>query len=138
MNYLLKVNKEQAEVIKAALEEYFRIRMNQWRDLAEDLASAGFVYDKKNPNNSSNFDAYLIRRDIAEELLRTAMNVAQPHRNYATFNLSDKNLIAQDIWSVIRHQLYLDRDGDKNDWCVDAREPLPVSCEPMPVMMKEE
>lgn len=139
MMYKLTINEEQAKVIKIALEEYFRIRMNQWRDLAEDLASEGFVYDKKNPNNDRNFDAYLIRRDITQELLQTAMKVAQPQRNYyVTAQTPEKSLIAQDIWQVIRHQLYLDNGGDTNGWSVDARMSLQMSEESLPVIERME
>ena len=133
--YTLKINENQANVIKTALEEYFRIRMNQWRDLAEDLASVDFVYDKSNPNNDKNFNEYLLRRDISHNLFRTAMEIAQPRRHFSnTLERSEKSLIAQDIWQVIRNRLYLDNGGDPNGWCVDARPPLPVSDEPLPMM----
>ena len=133
--YILKINEKQAKVIKIALEEYFRIRMNQWDYLAEDLASVGFVYDKNNPNNSKNFDDYLLRRDITKELLQSAMRVAQPQRNYYTSTYTpEENRIAQDIWGVIRNKLYLDNGGDPNGWRVDARPPLQVSGEPLPEM----
>lgn len=36
--YILIITEKQAVLIKDALEEYFRIRMNQWGDLAESLA----------------------------------------------------------------------------------------------------
>ena len=36
--YTLTITEKQAILIKEALEEYFRIRMNQWGDLAESLA----------------------------------------------------------------------------------------------------
>ena len=41
---------------------------------------------------------------------------------------------AQDIWQVIRHRLWKDRHGDKDDWCVDTRKPLKMSDEPLPKM----
>jgi hypothetical protein len=38
MNYTLKCNEAQLRVINIALEEYFRLRLGQMGDLAEDLA----------------------------------------------------------------------------------------------------
>lgn len=134
--YTLNINEIQAKCIKVALEEYFRIRMNQWRDLATDLALIGYVYNHADPDNKRKFDDCLKRRDETEVLLKMAMMVAQPQRLYSTVPLSEENCIAQDIWQVIRHQLYLDNGGDPNGWCVDARPPLPVSGEPLPVMRR--
>ena len=48
MKYILEVTEEQANIIKIALEEYFRVRMNQWSDLANDLAFTGLDYNKHN------------------------------------------------------------------------------------------
>ena len=45
---------------------------------------------------------------------------------------------AQDIWQVIRHRLWKDRHGDKDDWCVDARDPMPMTDEPLPKMERVE
>lgn len=47
-------------------------------------------------------------------------------------------LRAQDIWQVIRHQLYLDRGGSVNDMVVDARAPMSRTGEELPVMEKAE
>lgn len=37
MRYTLELSEEQAEIIKIALEEYFRLRMNQTWDFADSL-----------------------------------------------------------------------------------------------------
>ena len=37
MRYTLEISEEQAEIIKIALEEYFRLRMNQTWDFADSL-----------------------------------------------------------------------------------------------------
>ena len=42
---------------------------------------------------------------------------------------ADQQLIAEDIWQVIRHQMYLD-SGSTDTWRVDAREPLLLGPEP--------
>ena len=137
MNYNLTINKKQALLIKVALEEYFRIRMNQWSDLAEDLAIVGFTYNKDDPENDQKFDNYLRRREYTKAMLEQAMMAAQPQRAYEMIPISEECCVAHDIWQVIRHQLYLDNGGDPNGWVVDARPPLSVSDEPLPVMKKE-
>jgi hypothetical protein len=138
MNYNLTINEEQAKLIKTALEEYFRIRMNQWSDLAEDLAHEGFVYNLADPENGMNFNDYLTRREHTEMLLKQAMMAAQPQRTYKVMEMPEKCLIAQDIWQVIRHQLYLDNGGVPNGWVVDARKPLQMSEEQLPVIERME
>lgn len=135
MKYILEVTEEQANTIKIALEEYFRLRMNQTWDFATSVAFSGFEYDKTEKSNAERFNACVERRNSSERVFMTAMEVAQPTRqNYGSIPQTEEMLIAQDIWQVIRHTLFLDRGGDPNDWCVDAREPLRMSDEELPVM----
>ena len=47
---------------------------------------------------------------------------------------TDEMMIAEDIWQVMRHRMYLDRGGDPNGCGVDAREPIKMSDEPLPKM----
>lgn len=137
MKYLLEINEKQARIMQDALEEYFRIRMNQWSDLANDLASVGFVYDKDNPDNRKNFDSYIERRDKTKELLEKAMLEAQPERKYRAMNVEEDVLIAEDIWQVIRHQLYIDKNKNDNSYCTASRPPLPMSDEELPKISKQ-
>ena len=44
MRYALELSEDQAEIIKIALEEYFRLRMNQTWDFADDICFDGFNY----------------------------------------------------------------------------------------------
>ena len=44
MKYTLEISEEQCEIIKNALEEYFRLRMNQTWDFADDICFDGFNY----------------------------------------------------------------------------------------------
>lgn len=53
--YTLILTEKQAVLIKEALEEYFRIRMNQWEDLADSLAMKNIVLSPGNPNNERIF-----------------------------------------------------------------------------------
>lgn len=136
MKYILEITEEQANTIKIALEEFFRLRMNQWSDLANDLAFTGFDYGS---HDSMKFNARIERRDSTQRILEAAMDIAQPMRKHGIYpEQTTEMLRAQDIWQVIRHRLWKDRHGDKDDWCVDAREPMPMTDEPLPKMERVE
>lgn len=124
MKYTLEVSEKQAEIIKIALEEYFRLRMNQWWDFADEMAATGFEYNKDNPDNSEKFNAYIECRNKSEKMFQEAMKVAQSGDTRAYIPQTEEMLRAQDVWQVIRHRLYLDRGGSINDMVVDARIPM--------------
>lgn len=61
--YQITVTERQLKLINAALEEFFRIGLNQWGDLAERVANIGFEYPPKDmPNRELVFDRHP-RRD---------------------------------------------------------------------------
>lgn len=134
MKYTLEISEKQAEIIKIALEEYFRLRMNQWFDFATNVSLCGYEYDKSDQDNDRKFNNYINRRNESQELFEKAFRTAQPNYQMKT----DEMMIAEDIWQVIRHKLYLDRGGNPNGWCVDAREPMKLSDEPLPKMDRVE
>lgn len=45
---------------------------------------------------------------------------------------------AQDIWQVLRHGLWMERNHEENNWCVDAQEPQCMTGEKLPVFRKIE
>lgn len=132
MQYNLTVSEEQAKIIKSALEEYFRLRLNQFFDFATDVSRDGYIYDKDDPENSKKFEAYICRRDSALDAFTKAMQIAQPIHIPQTKEM----LRAQDVWQVIRHRLYLERGGDINASCTDARAPISLTGEELPTMEK--
>lgn len=132
--YNLVITEKQAILIKDALEEYFRIRMNQWRDLADSLAMKNVDLSPDNPNHELIFERYITEREAVRRVLECAGRIIWENQKNPK---SDEQLIAEDIWQVIRHQLWEDSEN-KNDWCVDSREPLRMSDEPLPEMKKVE
>ena len=130
MKYALEISEKQAEIIKIAMEEYFRLRLNQWFDFATDISLCGYKYDKSDLDNDRKFDDYINRRNESQELFEKAFRTAQPNYQMKT----DEMMIAEDIWQLIRNRLYLDRGGDPNGWCVDARKPMSMTGEPLPKM----
>ena len=131
MKYTLEISEEQAEIIKIALEEYFRLRMNQTGDFADDICFDGFDY--KN-HTKEDFDKRIEHRDMLSNELEKLLNTVHPLRlrDGKYRKRSSEMLRAQDIWQVIRHQLWVDRHGDGDSWCVDSRKPMCMSGEPLP------
>lgn len=126
--YILELSEAQAVVLKEALEEYFRIRMNQWNMLAESLALQCIDISPNHPNHKENFERFLCKRDDVQLVFETVGRMlGWDYRCKKT----NEQLIAQDIWQVVRHELWKNQE-ERNEWCVDAREPLKVSKEPLP------
>lgn len=126
--YVLELNETQAVVLKEALEEYFRIRMNQWNMLAESFALQCIDISPDHPNHKENFERFLCKRDDVQLVFESVGRMLG--WNYSS-KKSKEQLIAQDIWQVVRHELWKNQEG-RNEWCVDAREPLKVSKEALP------
>ena len=136
MRYTLELSEEQTEIIKIALEEYFRLRMGQFSDLSIDLSFAGCDGNNHNPEELNTRNE---RRRSAESVFKAALDVAQPMRKHGVYpEQTIEMLRAQDVWQVIRHKLWLDRHGDEDSWCVDARKPMSISGEPLPKMERME
>ena len=137
MKYTLEITEKQAEIIKIALEEYFRLRMNQTWDFADDICFEGFDY--KN-HTKEEFDEWVKRRDMFKDELEKLLNKVHPlqFRGNKFREQTIEMRRAQDIWQVIRHRLWKDRHGDKDDWCVDSRKPMPMTGEPLPKMERVE
>ena len=141
--YKLTVTPKQLAVIQAALENYFRTRMGQYFDLVSDIAFAPKEVWDKTPNSEveekdeiDNISEFA-RRNAAKELMDAAYKVCVPPGMYMP--KSPEMLIAEDIWRVIRHQLWKERPPEqKNSWTVDSAEPLHVGSEPSIRMEKIE
>ena len=133
MRYTLELSEEQAETIKVALEEYFRLRMNQTWDFAHVICFEGFGFKRR---TQEEFNKCIENRDMFRDELEKLLNRVHPIQ--LGWNKFREKTIemrrAQDIWQVIRHRLWKDRHGDKDDWCVDSREPMPMTDEPLPKM----
>lgn len=129
--YKLELTETQLRIINDALEEYFRIPLNQWRDLAERLAFKGFS-SKDDKGENKAFDQCITKRDAAVAVFEAAGKILW---GYEIPCKDNDQLIAEDIWQVIRYQLYLDSDN-KNTWRVDSVMPIEWGPEPMPKIEK--
>lgn len=126
MKYKLTVNEKQLGLINAAVEEYFRLRMLQTWDLADELARLTFHYDEDDPENRKKFDDYLERRNKTDKLLIEAMYAATGGK--AISKTPEVNQ-AIDIWHVIRYQLWKDKPEPKSHNTVDSYHPIILSDE---------
>ena len=137
MKYTLEISEKQAEIIKIALEEYFRLRMNQTWDFADDICFDGFDYDNY---TNEDFDKQLEKRDVfRKEFAKLLIAVHPLQLGGGKFREATVEMRrAQDIWQVVRHQLWTERHGIEDDWCVDSRKPMSMSGEPLPKMERVE
>lgn len=129
--YILELNENQIRIVKDALEEYFRIRMGQWRDLADSLASKNADLSSDNPRHKEMLVRYIVERDAVEKVLKCAGDILWG-TTYCNPKSEDQ-LIAEDIWKVILHELWKDKQ-DRANWSVYSMEPFQESKEPLPEM----
>lgn len=133
MRYTIEISEKQAEIIKIALEEYFRLRMNLTWDFADDICFEGFDYDNC---TNEDFDKQLEKRNVFRKEFEKLLIAVHPLQlgggkfREATVEMRR----AQDIWQVVRHQLWTERHGIEDDWCVDSRKPMSMTGEALPVM----
>lgn len=123
---IIELTEPQAVIVKVALEEWFRLRMGQYSDLANDLA----LYDyKRNPANPKDFDYRIVRRDAISELIKAMLRIAFPQYGVPE-KITPETHIASDIWSTLRYEL-----GPKTEWCST---PFQMGPEPLPKITVEE
>ena len=128
---ILELNETQARTLLAAVEEWFRLRMGQGRDLADGLAFTGYQYDKNDPENRRIFDERILRRDVINELIRAMFRVAWPNGYGTPQEIEPEVHVASDIWSTLRYEL-----SDKD--AVWDRSPFQMGPEPLPKITVEE
>ena len=128
--YVLEINETQAKIIRDALEEYFRIRMNQWSMLADSLALQNVDLSPENPHHKEIFERFLCKRDHAEIIFSSIGRILGWDYGHKK---TEEQMIAEDIWQVIRHEIWKNQEN-RSEWCVDSREPMQMSGEPLPVI----
>lgn len=113
----IELTEAQARIVLRAVEEWFRLRMGQCGDLANDLAFYGHEGDK------DAFDQAILKREVLEDVIRGMFHIAfPPHRSPKEVEPDAR--IASDIWSVLRYEL-----SEKADWMPT---PFQMGEEPLP------
>lgn len=131
--YILELNGNQIRLVKDAMEEYFRIRMGQWGDLADSMARKNIDLDPENPHFQEYFNVFIAKRDAVENILTYAGKIAwgTGANSFIDNPKSEEQRIAEGIWQVIRHELWK-QNPNRDEWCVDSRKPMQFSNEPLP------
>lgn len=135
--YTLTLNKKQLEAVKDALELRFRIDLRQEYELTDILARMTADFDPHSPNRERIFNEYLQRKDHIGIILKALFEIAKP--SWMKESKRDEDaLICEDVWQVIRYQLWTDRKKTtkNNYWTVDGNPPLPCSNQPLPEITK--
>lgn len=122
----IELTETQARIVLSAVEEWFRLRMGQYWELAEGLAFLGFVHDPEHPEK---FYAAIAKRDHIMHVLRAVMQIAFPNYGTPSVNPVEVN-IASDIWALLRWEL-----STKDEW---MSTPFQMGAEPMPKITVEE
>lgn len=122
----IELTERQARILLTAVEEWFRLRMGQDRDLANDLAFMDYERDDAHPER---FDAAIQRRDAMSEVIKAMFRIAWPHYGVPQKKHPEVQ-IAGDIWSQLRWEL-----GPKNEW---QSTPIQLGPEPLPKITVEE
>ena len=111
MKYRVELTEEQMKIVQIALEEYFRLRMGQERDFCDDMAIMGRTFPKEGPEHNRAFDAFILRRDHLQEIMRGFFNIAFEPQGYLR-EKTDEMMIAECIWDAIRFARGQSRWGD--------------------------
>ena len=125
----LDMSLQQAQIISEAVEEYMRLRMYQFSDLADVLARRNFQYDQSDPQCGEKFKAYMQRRDEITELFEQIRRVALDGAECA--DRSEDADIAGDLWSVLRHEIYKAKGGDPATGAYDSYPAIQLAREPL-------
>lgn len=123
----IELTETQARIVLAAVEEWFRLRMGQGIDLANDLAFLNYTHDKNRPEA---FDQRIQTRDAVDEIIKAMFRVV--FGSYGTPGCIPPEVhVASDIWSALRYEL-----SPKD--AVWDRTPFQMGPEPLPKITVEE
>lgn len=107
MKITIECNEEQADLMVAALEDYFRLRMGQADHMARSLADDTFKWDESNPENERLFDKYIERKENLNYVYQSLIKMAYGNG----LKNSDTCRNVCDIW----RSLYRAIDGDERN-----------------------
>lgn len=125
----LDMSLQQAQIISEAVEEYMRLRMYQFSDLADVLARRDFQYDQSDPQCGERFKAYMQRRDEITELFEQIRRVALDGAECVDRG-EDADVVG-DLWSVLRHEIYKAKGGDPATGTCDSYPAIQLAREPL-------
>lgn len=114
-------------VTQVALEEYFRLRLGQAFDFANDLSYLGVDMSIENPQHEAIFAKHLNNRDWIENTMKTVFHTIWPPYGSPEAKTEDM-MIAECLWDAIRFA------RGRSRW----NQPFQIGSEPVPKIEKEE
>lgn len=119
--YRIELTEAQMRMLMKACEVYFRERIGQFNEIAEDVALATVEKRKES------FNSAVIMRDCTREILETAyrMNV-DSHGKEVYDSLREMGEPYWEMYTVMRHELWKN-NPNRPSYTVDADEPMQVS-----------
>lgn len=127
MKYTITLTEKQISIVQRALEEWFRLRLGQTFDFADDLSSLGVDLSQDNPNHEWLFDMHIANRDWIEEIMKGIFRVLWGAYG-APKEKTEDMMIAECIWDAIRFA------RGQSRW----NEPFHIGPEPVPKIEKED
>ena len=120
MKITIECSENQTGIILQALEDFFRLRMGQGDCVAQSLVDdAADIHD---------IDNYCDKREMLESAFRMVVNIAYPRNNRSSNTCRN----AVDLWSCIRHAIYMAKPNDPDSWDVRGSETTSLGTEPLP------
>lgn len=125
---------EQLRLVNKAIEEYFRLRLGQFRDFADDVCADGVDFSPANENHETLFNNYIVRRNTMHatfEALFRQLTINDGRKSQDCIDLID-------IWETVRHWFWEQIPADERpSWTVDSTPPLHEGQYPLPIIKKE-
>lgn len=130
----LELTREHAQVVQDACEMLMRLKLGQTGYAVDTLI--GFP----KPDRDMDMNEYCLRRDMANDILKTALRVLLGDNKYGQPDSAkdEEESMAYEVWGTLRHTLYLHDGGEYDTYDVRSREPLNESGLTMPKCWVEE
>ena len=131
----LTMTREHAQIVQSACEMLMRLKLRQTGCAVDMLIGWPKPY-----KGDMDMREYCLRRDMANDILETALRVLLGDNKYVLPDekKDDAEALAYEIWGTLRHALYMHDGGDYDSSDVRSREPLSESGLMMPVCRVEE
>lgn len=125
---VLELTREHAQIVQNACEMLMRLKLGQTGCMVDMLIG----WPK--PDREMNIHEYCLRRDMANDILKTALRVLLGDNKYGLPDgQKDKDeALAYEVWGTIRHALYINDGGEYDTYDVRSNEPLNESGLTMP------
>ena len=118
MKITIECSENQADIILQELNDFVEL-------FCADCVAQSLVDDVADPHD---IDNYCDKRTLLESALRMAVNIAYPINTRS----SDTCRNATDLWTCIRHAIYIAKPHDPDSWDVRNRDPIQLGAEPLP------